>query len=1014
MAIHVAADDKNVRGDLFNERMKDVVQALGYEVIRTNIHKPGREIDIVAKHVVEDRRALIECKAKKEKIGGGDINKFVGAMDAEKRSVDEALSGFFVSVSGFTESAIEQESATERKRLSLLGPIEIEEQLLRGRIIVPRETAFFRAGSVAPAPGESVIDSEADLVADQSGWLWLIYFLSAGERVAFTLIHADGDFPSYRVGQRIARYIKRISSMELDYLGGAQKEVEEFTREKSEYLRYILSEYGEFTLEGFPVDQHLGSKSIALEELYVPQFLESAEEASETEQSTPMNTRKERHPLSQILEQDNAVTILGPPGAGKSTLIKRLATGYAAPDRLARISDGLPEADRLPLVLRCRELQGSNASVIAMLRSIPERAEMPSIKTSFSALVDKSVKDGSALILIDGLDEFPTASDRARFLRQLRTFMMRYPLCTVVVTSREAGFREVAGFVGDSFAKYRIAELRNEDIFSLTAAWHKQVYGDTQAARTRAVELVEKIIETDRVRRLAVNPLLLTTLLLVQRWVGDLPRKRSVLYEKAIELLLMTWNVEGHEPLDLDEVKPHLAYLAHSMTVSGKQQISHEEMLALFRNARSELEEVLGYCTTSPQELLRRIEFRSSLLNLVGYAVHDGTLQPIYEFKHLTFQEYLAAVAIAQAWHEGADFDSDSVDEIKEHVFDPRWREVIALYGVLSGRKGRRVIELLCDLAEQYDHESVELDESEDEHEDFELERPQQGLRYLLYQCLVDEVQAPSDLAERALDLVVSYVDDGEYDALLTGRYGQQFTGLAESEVADPSRGDSPFVTVLARLLFVELSRASSTEQVIEILKARIHGSLLRDQVGALGGLMYIAYWTRTADDELAWLGLDLESGKKVCEACFEDAVSHIDSGNVIVRFSALWATAWITDSFRPSRQRQAELFPRFAELYFTDDDEAVRRMAAWSLAGAISDYKPSDLELSPVRLERIDSWLEVPVSSESWIPHEARAAIWFAVHAKNAALLSKVSRISEALSDSSELAEWIQQLVRQ
>ncbi|MFF9359893.1 restriction endonuclease [Streptomyces griseoluteus] len=1010
MAIHVAAEDKNVRGDLFNERMKDVVQALGYEVVRTNIHKPGREIDIVATHAVEDRRALIECKAKKERIGGGEINKFVGAMDAERKD-GEALSGFFVSISGFTDSAIEQEAATSRNRVSLLGPSEIEEQLLRGRIIVPAETAFFRAGSVSPSSGAIVIDSEADLVADQSGWLWLIYFLNAGERVAFTLVHADGDFPSWRVGRRIAKYVQRTSSAELDYLDGSQEE-EDLTQEKEEYLRYLLSEYGEFTLEGFPVDQHLGSKSIELEELYVPQFLESVEEESEADQSTPVNNRKERQSLSRVLEQENAFTILGPPGSGKSTLIKRLATGYADPERLARISDGLPATNKLPLVLRCRELQGSTASLVEMLRGIPERAEMPSIKTPFIALVDKSVKDGSALIMIDGLDEFPTVSDRARFLRQLRTFMMRYPLCTVVVTSREAGFREVAGFVSERFAKYRIAELRNEDILSLTVAWHRQVHGDNQAARTRALELVDKIIQTDRVRRLAVNPLLLTTLLLVQRWVGDLPRKRSVLYEKAIELLLMTWNVEGHEPLDLDEVKPHLAYLAHSMTVSGKQRISHTEMLALFRKARSELEEVLGYCTTSPQELLRRIEFRSSLLNLVGYAIHDGTLEPIYEFKHLTFQEYLAAVAIAQAWHEGSSYDGGSVDEIREHVFDPSWREVIALYGVLSGRRGRSVIQLLCDLAESYDRERGEVDDSESaEHEEDLVERSQNGLKYLLYQCLVDEVQATSELVERALDLVVAYVDEGDYDALLTGRYGQQLIALADKEIADPHRGDSPFVTVLARRFFIGLSPDSSTEQVIDALKAGIQGSALRDQIGALGGLMYTAYWTHNAVDELEGLGLDLESGREICAACFEDAVSLLESDNAIVRFASLWATAWISDSFRPSSERQVELIPRFADLYFSDADETVQRMAAWSLVGVASGCKPSDLNLGADRLAIVERWLDEPVSSESWLPYEMRAAVWFASRINNADLMAKVSRISEQLSGNSEVGRWIRRL---
>ena len=72
---------------------------------------------------------------------------------------------------------------------------------------------------------------------------------------------------------------------------------------------------------------------------------------------------------------------------------------------------------------------------------------------------------------------------------------------------------------------------------------------------------------------LAVNPLLLTTLLLVRRWIGELPRRRSILYAKAIEVLLMTWNVEGHEPIDDEEAVPQLAYLALRMLSENKKQV---------------------------------------------------------------------------------------------------------------------------------------------------------------------------------------------------------------------------------------------------------------------------------------------------------------------------------------------------------------------------------------------------------------------------------------------------------
>jgi hypothetical protein len=47
-----------------------------------------------------------------------------------------------------------------------------------------------------------------------------------------------------------------------------------------------------------------------------------------------------------------------------------------------------------------------------------------------------------------------------------------------------------------------------------------------------------------------------------------------VLYGKAIEVLLMTWNVEGHAPLDQEEVLPQLEFVAFTMMNEGEKRIS--------------------------------------------------------------------------------------------------------------------------------------------------------------------------------------------------------------------------------------------------------------------------------------------------------------------------------------------------------------------------------------------------------------------------------------------------------
>jgi predicted NACHT family NTPase len=177
--------------------------------------------------------------------------------------------------------------------------------------------------------------------------------------------------------------------------------------------------------------------------------------------------------------------------------------------------------------------------------------------------------------------------------------------------------------------------------------------GDWPEVREEAEKLAKTICESDRVRQLAKNPLLLTTLLLVKRWVGQLPTRRSVLYGKALEVLLMTWNVEGHQPMELDEAIPQLAFIAFTMMKEGIQRISLRRLNEVLTLAREQMPEVLGYTRNSVAEFIKRIEYRSSLLMLSGYDVEDGTLVPMYEFRHLTFQEYLTARAIVEGYYTG-------------------------------------------------------------------------------------------------------------------------------------------------------------------------------------------------------------------------------------------------------------------------------------------------------------------------------------------------------------------------
>lgn len=205
--------------------------------------------------------------------------------------------------------------------------------------------------------------------------------------------------------------------------------------------------------------------------------------------------------------------------------------------------------------------------ICGIARSKSQREPIRQHAAAFRALADRALVEGRVLLLVDGLDEISDAGDRAAFVGTMRTALQVNPASAIVVTSREAGFRHVAAHLAPVCTHAKLSPFDAGDIRRLSVAWHAEVAGTSEKVRSEAEQLANTIARNDRIQRLASNPLLLTTLLLVKQWVGSLPTRRSVLYGEAVEVLLMTWNTEGHDPIPEEEALPQLCYVASSMMI---------------------------------------------------------------------------------------------------------------------------------------------------------------------------------------------------------------------------------------------------------------------------------------------------------------------------------------------------------------------------------------------------------------------------------------------------------------
>ncbi len=159
----------------------------------------------------------------------------------------------------------------------------------------------------------------------------------------------------------------------------------------------------------------------------------------------------------------------------------------------------------------------------------------------------------------------------------------------------------------------------------------------------------------------------------------------------------MTWNTEGHEPIPDEEALPQLCYVAAAMMLSKVERISRRRLATLIQEARDFLPTELGYVKGTVEEFIHRVEDRSSLLMMTGHDVEDGQLVEFFEYRHLTFQEFLAARAMVEGWHPSRKEQDTLATVLEPHFEDEKWREVIPLAAVLGGKATEALIQRLTD-----------------------------------------------------------------------------------------------------------------------------------------------------------------------------------------------------------------------------------------------------------------------------------------------------------------------------
>ena len=358
------------------------------------------------------------------------------------------------------------------------------------------------------------------------------------------------------------------------------------------------------------------------------------------------------------LVEHRAVAVIGDPGAGKTTIVRRLATQLARGE-----CAGLPS---LPFVVDLHAIGHSDlVDSVAPERLLPAwisrliEEAVPSA-TDVEPWVTSRLESAEAVLLLDGLDEVSDADhDESGVFRAvlnaLTSTVASSPGLPSLITCRRVHAARTA-ILPKEFTTLETLDFEWEHISRFVESWFRA------QPETGAV-LKQQLQRNSRIRGLTASPLLLALVCITFQRRGSLPQRRADVYRRCVDVLLAEWDAtrrrDRYATFTLEHKEDLLRRVAWHFHTFGHRYMQRSELLSIV----TAFLPMIRLHTDDAEPILDEITAHHGLLKDFG--------QGWYGFHHFTIQEHFAVEQIT-SWRQ-----LDDAIALRDRTW---WREIIRLY----------------------------------------------------------------------------------------------------------------------------------------------------------------------------------------------------------------------------------------------------------------------------------------------------------------------------------------------